>query len=191
MGSFPKKVGLYFGSFNPLTHGHLISAHEALGFVDQVWFVLSPENPHKDPNGLLSDGARFLMLSHELSDQENMDVECIEMDMPKPSYTIDTLKKLEIENPEIEEFVIISGTDSYLSIPTWKSGKEIISNYNFIVVKRGEEDFDLFKESDLKTEGYSTISSTVVREKIKQRKPFEHLVPKEVANWINKNNYYK
>ena len=140
-----KKVGLYFGSFNPVTTGHMIVAQEALAHVDEIWFILSPQNPQKDPKDLLGENDRYALLLQALSDANNpkFKLSDVELKLSKPSYTCDTLSFLKSIHSDCV-FHVITGTDAYQNVPTWKKGINIMQETPFIIVKRGDKnDFNL------------------------------------------------
>jgi len=131
------RVGLYFGSFNPVHDGHLAIAQYMLDHVpiDELWFVLSPQNPMKNPTDLWSDEKRLQLLTSAIDGRLKMSVCTIEKDMPKPSYTIDTLKKLSELYPTTE-FSIIMGADNLQQIEHWKSFEAILNTYKIFVYPR-------------------------------------------------------
>mgnify|MGYP003658334077 CR=1 FL=1 len=187
-----KKIGLYFGSFNPVTTGHMLVAQESLEHVDEVWFILSPHNPHKDEKDLLDENSRYEMLVEALVDSDNprFKASTIEFDMDKPSYTINTIDALKEKHKDVS-FHIITGTDAYMTVTFWKKGVDLLQQIPFIIVKRGyKDDFNL-KDSDIVIDGYSTMSATVVRNKVKNNKPLGYLVPGGVENLIKRKGYYK
>jgi nicotinate-nucleotide adenylyltransferase len=131
------RVGLYFGSFNPVHDGHLTIAEYMLNHapIDELWFVLSPQNPLKNPEDLWTNEKRFELLKSAIDGKSKMLISTIEWDMPTPSYTIDTLKKLSKLHPNTE-FSIIMGADNLEKIEQWKSFEEILNNYKILVYPR-------------------------------------------------------
>jgi nicotinate-nucleotide adenylyltransferase len=130
-------VGLYFGSFNPVHSGHLAIADYMLEYapIDELWFVLSPQNPLKNPDDLWSDEKRYELLKSAIDKRSKMSICTVEWDMPKPSYTIHTLKKLS-ELYVDTEFSIIMGSDNLQHIEQWKSFEEILDVYKIYVYPR-------------------------------------------------------
>ena len=194
-----KKIGLYFGSFNPITNAHMTVATDAADYkvngeylFDEVWFVTSPHNPHKYTDNLAPFTYRSLMVCGAIHDSKNTKLVHSEIEnyLPTPSYTIDTLDELESKHPD-DKFSIICGTDTYLSIKTWKSGSDILEKYDFFVVKRGVLNFVRFKESDVVTELGSTMSATLVRDRISSGKSIDFMVPPSVRDFIHANDIYK
>ena len=130
-------VGLYFGSFNPVHDGHLSIAEYMLEHapIDELWFVLSPQNPLKNPTDLWPNEKRFELLKSAIDGRSKMSICTVEWDMPTPSYTIDTLKKLSERYPDTV-FSIIMGADNLQIIERWKSFEEILETYKIFVYPR-------------------------------------------------------
>ncbi|MCL2682788.1 MAG: nicotinate (nicotinamide) nucleotide adenylyltransferase [Bacteroidales bacterium] len=130
-------VGLYFGSFNPVHDGHLAIAEYMLehASIDELWFMLSPQNPLKNPDELWSNEKRFELLKSAIDKRSKMSISTIEWDMPKPSYTIDTLEKLTELYPNTT-FSIIMGSDNLEKIEQWKSFENILNVYKIFVYPR-------------------------------------------------------
>ena len=120
------KIGLYFGSFNPIHHGHMIIANFVLqnSDLDQVWFIVSPQNPLKPSAGLLNEYHRLFLLNIAIEGENKLKASDIEFKLPRPSYTIDTLAYLGEKYPQ-HEFAIIMGSDSYQNLPNWKNYQHI------------------------------------------------------------------
>ena len=132
-----KKIGLYFGSFNPIHHGHMMLANYIVEFSDlnELWFIVSPENPLKKKADLLDDRERLELVRLATSGDERFKVCDIEFSLPKPSYTINTLTALSGQYPE-DRFVMICGMDSLQGLPQWKEYEKILSNYELLVFPR-------------------------------------------------------
>ena len=141
------KIGLYFGSFNPIHVGHLIIANHFQQFtdLDQVWFVVSPQNPLKKKSSLANEYDRLEMVELAIKDYPNLRASNIEFTLPKPSYTIDTLIHLKEKFPE-HEFALIMGSDNLDGISKWKNAEILMRDYQFYVYPRPgysqEENFD-------------------------------------------------
>ena len=132
------RIGLLFGSFNPVHVGHLFMAEMAIesGHVDAIWFVVSPESPYKTGTGTLALAShRYAMVVRACGYSGKFSVEDIEFRMEPPSYTYLTLAKLKERNPDYE-FYFICGTDVYVDIPNWHGGKEVIDACKFLVYPR-------------------------------------------------------
>ena len=189
------KVGLYFGSFNPIHHGHLIIASHVLSntSLDQLWFVVSPQNPLKPSASLLNEYHRLALVQLAIEGETKMRAVDIEFKLPKPSYTIDTLTYLKEKYPGYE-FSIIMGTDSYQNLSKWKNHELILRDYSLylytrpgFVVKESETSsrVTLLKAPLLE------ISATLIRNNIREGKTIRYLVPDAVKEEIEKNAYYK
>ncbi len=188
------KIGLYFGSFNPIHTGHLIIASHVVNQTDiqQVWLMVSPQNPFKQESGLLNEYHRLHLAQLAIEDDTRFRVSDIEFKMPRPSYTIDTLIYLQEKYPQ-HEFTIIMGSDSFQNLPKWKNAELLIRNHSFIVYNRPGSIV-------IETHGASvsildapqlTISATHIRTNIQEGKSIRYLVPEKVRVYIEENNYYK
>ncbi|MFY8024402.1 MAG: nicotinate (nicotinamide) nucleotide adenylyltransferase [Sediminibacterium sp.] len=188
------KIGLYFGSFNPIHMGHLIIANHVLNETDlqQVWFVVSPQNPFKQENTLLNEYHRLHLVQLAVEEDNRLRASDIEFKLPKPSYTIDTLVYLKEKYPQ-HEFTIIMGSDSFQNLPKWKNASLLISDYAFIVYNRPE--FLVKNKYDARVTILDapllTISATHVRDNIKAGKSIRYLVPDKVREYIEANKYFK
>lgn len=192
------KIGLLFGSFNPIHIAHLVLGEMAIesGHVDEVWYIVSPESPYKTGTGVLASADhRYTMVFQACKYHEKFKVSSIEFDLPKPSYTYKTLEQLNKEHPEYD-FHMICGTDVFVDIPNWIGGKEVIEYCKFIVYPRETTtnytptemaDKTLFLNGVPSLE----ISSTFLREQIKQDKSTNHLLPVSVQKYVRENNLYK
>src|SRR5580698_3026229 len=131
------KIGLYFGSFNPIHHGHLIIANHILQNTDinQVWFIVSPQNPLKQSAGLLNEYQRLFLLRMAIEGENDLRASEIEFGLSKPSYTVDTLSYLKEKYPD-HQFAVIMGSDSFQNINRWKNHKHILDNYSIYIYKR-------------------------------------------------------
>jgi nicotinate-nucleotide adenylyltransferase len=188
------KVGLYFGSFNPIHHGHLIIANHVVQETDlqQVWFVISPQNPFKINHSLLNEYHRLHLVKLAIEDENNLKATDIEFRLPKPSYTVTTLQYLEEKYPE-HEFAIIMGSDSFQNLDKWKNAEVIMGRYSIYVYKRAgfEVREDLPVRKIILNAPLLQISSTHIRELIKKGKSIRYLVPEAVKEEIENNHYYK
>ncbi|WP_276479508.1 nicotinate (nicotinamide) nucleotide adenylyltransferase [Paraflavitalea pollutisoli] len=189
------KVGLYFGSFNPIHHGHLIIAQHVVQNTDleQVWFVVSPQNPLKPSAGLLNEFHRLYLIQLSIEDTQHLKVTDIEFRLPRPSYTVDTLTYLREKYPQ-HEFAVIMGSDSFENLPRWKNYHHILDNYPLYIYKRpGHEVEDHYEGSRVSVlqAPLLEISATHIRNTIKAGKSIRYLVPDKVAEEIERNGYYK
>lgn len=189
------KVGLYFGSFNPIHHGHLIIAQHVVqnSELDQVWFVVSPQNPLKPSSGLLNEFHRLYLIQLSIEETQHLKVTDIEFRLPRPSYTVDTLTYLNEKYPQ-HKFAVIMGSDSFENLPRWKNYQHILSNYKVFVYKRpGHEVNNTFESTRIEvlSAPLLEISATHIRNTIKAGKSIRYLVPDKVAAEIERNGYYK
>ena len=163
-------IGLYFGSFNPIHHGHLIIAnyiHQNTA-LDQVWFIVSPQNPLKSTKGLLNRYHRLFLIQIAIEEEKNLKVSNIEFGLPTPSYTANTLIHLNEKYPE-HKFSIIMGSDSFENITRWKNYKYIVDNYPIYIYKRLQHEITQnFPEANitLLNAPLIEISATHIRENI-------------------------
>ncbi|MFY7651295.1 MAG: nicotinate (nicotinamide) nucleotide adenylyltransferase [Chitinophagaceae bacterium] len=189
------KVGLYFGSFNPIHIGHLLIANHVLNncAINQVWFVVSPHNPLKQQHTLLNEYSRFHLVNLAIENNPQFRSSDIEFKMPKPSYTIDTLTALSAKYPDYE-FSVIMGGDSYSNIEHWKNYTVLLANYpvvvynrpGFSIKERGNEKLTILNNAPL-----LSISSTEIRKLIKEKKSIQYFVPDKVIQEIEASHYYK
>jgi nicotinate-nucleotide adenylyltransferase len=188
------KVGLYFGSFNPIHVGHLIIANHVVNntALDQVWFVVSPQNPFKQSTSLLNEYHRLHMVSLAIEGETKLKASSVEFKLPKPSYTIDTLTYLHEKHPE-NEFSIVMGSDGFQNINKWKNYSTLVKNYSFhIYVRPGFEVQDNFGASiNILKAPLLDISSTAIRNMIIEKKSIRFLVPDMVKEEIERNAYYR
>jgi nicotinate-nucleotide adenylyltransferase len=188
------KIGLYFGSFNPIHNGHLIIATHCLNFTDleQIWIVVSPQNPFKIASSLLGEYDRLHLINKALQGQLNIKVSDVEFKLPKPSYTITTLQYLEEKYPE-HIFTIILGSDSLQNIDKWKSADILLQRYKLYVFMRNGYNIDENKKTSITTldAPLIEISSTYIRKLIKMNKSIRYLVPDAVCEEIQNTTFYK
>jgi nicotinate-nucleotide adenylyltransferase len=188
------KIGLYFGSFNPIHNGHLIIAQHILNesLLQQVWFVVSPLNPFKQQKQLLSEYDRLHLVNLAIENSLQLKAVDIEFRLPKPSYTINTLTYL-LEKYPHHEFSIIMGSDSLQNLHQWKNAEQIMNNYPVYVYTR--PGFEI-KKQQIKTlievkAPLLEISATHIRQLIQSNKSIRFLVPDIVYEEIEKAGYYK
>jgi nicotinate-nucleotide adenylyltransferase len=187
-------IGLYFGSFNPVHIGHLIIANHIINNtnINQLWFVLSPRNPLKSSSTLLNEYDRLHLLNCAIEGENQLMVNTVEFKLPKPSYTIDTLTYLKEKHPS-HTFTVIIGSDSFKNIHKWKNYETLVKNYSFLIYKRPGFDITDTYGANIKIldAPLLEISSTHIRELIKNKKSIRFLVPDVVKEEIEKNNFYK
>ncbi len=190
-----KKIGLFFGSFNPVHIGHLIIANYMASQtdLDKVWLVVSPQNPLKPKNTLARDHDRLHLVRIAIDDNSNLEASNIEFDLSKPSYTIDTLTHLKEKYPNYE-FVLIMGGDNLRSLHKWKNYEIILRDYPIYVYKR-----PLYEHGDLAAHHnihlfdapLMQISASYIRSCLKEGKSIQYIVPKPVFEYLESSNIYK
>ena len=188
------ETGLYFGSFNPIHHGHLIIANYMLQHsnLQQVWFVVSPQNPLKPSAGLLNEYHRLFLVNLAIEGERNLKASDIEFRLPKPSYTVDTLAYLQEKYPT-HQFSIIMGSDSYKNLPRWKNHEVLLKNHQVYVYTRpGHVVQNIFpgKGTTIMKAPLLEISATYIRETVKKGNSIKFLVPDKVMEEIERNKYY-
>jgi nicotinate-nucleotide adenylyltransferase len=188
------KVGLYFGSFNPVHVGHLIIANHTLQHttLDKIWFVVSPQNPLKLQSNLLDEYARLHLVKIALEGENKLQASDIEFKLSKPSYTIDTLTYLKEKYPNYS-FTIILGSDSYQNIKKWKNWEVLCANYDMLIYQRPEQEISSTLQSNHKiiNAPMLDISATLIRELIQAKKSIRYLVTDVVKEEIEKCGYYR
>ena len=187
-------IGLYFGSFNPIHIGHLIIANHVLNetSINKIWFIVSPQNPFKESKTLLNEFDRLHLVRLATQDDNRIKCSDIEFNLPKPSYTSNTLAFLSEKYPE-HQFSIIMGSDSYQNLDKWKNYETIINNYPVYVYKReGHEIKKTFdKEAVILNAPIIQISASQIREHIRSAKSIRYLVPEIVREEIESRKFYK
>ena len=189
------KVGLYFGSFNPVHIGHLAIANYFVEYtdIDQLWFIISPQNPFKKKQTLLPDYQRFELLYRAVGNDNKYRVCDIEFRMPKPSYTIDTLIYLQEKYPDYQ-FVIIMGSDGLSTFNKWKNHEQIIRNYpRYVYPRTGSEHIKHEEHENIKVVNAPLIeiSSSFIRQSIKEGKDVKYFLPKDVYEYITEMHFYE
>lgn len=189
------KVGLYFGSFNPIHIGHCIIANFVLAntTLDQVWFVVSPQNPLKQKGALLNEYHRLHLAQLAIEGELNLRVSDIEFRLPKPSFTVDTLAYLQERYPH-HAFSVIMGSDSFRNLTKWKNYFHILQHYPiYVYVRPGHEEVSFYPNADITIlkSPLLEISATHIRNNIKEGKSIRYLVPDKVLEEIINNGYYR
>lgn len=190
------KVGLYFGTFNPIHAGHLIIANHMAEYsdLDQVWLIVTPHNPHKKKSTLLDDHHRLQMVFLATENYTKLKPSDIEFRLPQPNYTVHTLAHLQEKFPG-HEFSLIMGDDNINSLHKWKNYEVILQNHDIYVYPRinsGEIDTDLDTSRIHRIDApVMEISSTFIRESIKQGKNVQPLLPYKVWEYVEHNLFYR
>lgn len=188
------KIGLYFGSFNPIHIGHMAIANYFVEYTDirQVWFVISPHNPFKRKITLLNDQDRYNILLKATQGDDRFRVSDIELKMPGPSYTIDTLTSVKRQYPN-DEFVLLMGSDGLPTFDKWKNYHLIIENYKrYIYPRTGYEKIDINLHENIMVVDAPLIqiSSSFIRDALKNNKDIRHFLPYGIYQYIRKMKFY-
>ena len=195
-----KKTGLYFGTFNPIHVGHLIIANHMVEFsdLDEVWFVVTPHNPHKKKKTLLEDHHRLAMVRIAVEEDPKLQASNVEFDLPQPNYTVNTLVHLEEKYPE-KNFSLIMGEDNLKSLHKWKNYEVILERYSIYVYPRiSEGNTPLHPSRGEKLPQIKIVdapiielSSTFIRKGIKAGKNIRPMLSAEVWTYLDEMNFYK
>lgn len=201
------KIGLYFGTFNPIHIGHLIIANHMAEYsgLEKIWMIVTPHNPLKNKKTLLDDHERLQLVNLATEDYPKIKPSDIEFKLPQPNYTVNTLAHLQDKFPQ-HEFSLIMGEDNLKSIHKWKNYEVILKNYPIYVYPRIASENLVDKKKSSETENLIfknnpnvhfidapivEISSTFIRENIKNKKNVQPLLPSKVWEYIDHNNIYK
>jgi nicotinate-nucleotide adenylyltransferase len=189
------KTGLFFGSFNPVHNGHMVIAGFMAEFTDleQVWMVVSPHNPLKPAGSLLQDYHRYTLVELAIGFNRKIKASKIEFELPKPSYTIHTLAYLTEKFPQ-HELSLIMGSDNLETIHKWKNFEVLLENYDIYIYTR--PGFDGGKWKDNKRVKFTEaplmeLSSSFIRESIRNKKDVRYMLPEKVYEYIDEMNFYK
>lgn len=191
------KIGLYFGSFNPIHIGHLVIANHLAEYsdLDQIWFVVTPHNPFKNKTSLLDNHQRLEMVYLATKDYKKLKPSDIEFNLPQPNYTVNTLAHLQEKYPE-NTFALIMGEDNLKSFHKWKNYEVILENHDIYVYPRISDSkidtrFDGHKKIHHVNAPIMQLSSTFIRKAIKEGKLVEPMLPKNVWTYLDEMNFYK
>ena len=189
-----QKIGLFFGSFNPIHTGHLIVANLMAEATDlkKVWFVVSPQSPFKPSKGLLHEFDRYDMVRAAIHDNYKMEVSDVEFHLPRPSYTIHTLTYLAEKHPD-KDFRLIIGEDNLEAFIKWKNYQQILDQYGLYVYPRpNAQPSELKQHPSVKVveSPMLDISATYIRQCIRDKKSIRYLVPEAVEQMIRVKGFY-
>jgi nicotinate-nucleotide adenylyltransferase len=203
------KIGLYFGTFNPIHVGHLVIANYMAEFtnLEQVWLVVTPHNPLKDKSSLLNDRNRFALVQEAIFENSKLKASDVEFQLPKPSYTVTTLTYLQEKYP-IHEFSLIMGEDNLRSLHKWYNHDVILQKHKIYVYPRvltTQEEDEVKVISNHMLNDYRShknviicddapvmkVSSSFIREAIKNGKDVRYLLTEPVYKYIDEMNFYK
>lgn len=190
-----QKIGLFFGSFNPIHYGHLMIANHMVSNtdIDQVWFVISPCNPLKKKQSLLDEHHRLSMVKIAIDDNPLFRASDIEFKLSQPSYTTHTLAYLADAYPE-KEFCLIMGADNLSTIEKWKNHQFILENYAIYIYPRPNVDIEPWNSTQnihITEAPMMDISASFVRKQIAQGKSIRYITPDAVINYIDEMHFYK
>lgn len=190
-----KKIGLFFGSFNPVHVGHMIIANYMVehSSLDKIWMVVSPHNPHKEKKSLAKDHDRLHLVDIAIGDNPGIKASDIEFGLPKPSYTVDTLTYLKEKYPD-KEFCLIMGGDNLGTFHKWKNYETILANHKIFVYSRPGYELGDLQEHERVTvldAPLLSISASYIRHQIKEGKSIQYLVPDVVWEYLNDSQMYR
>jgi nicotinate-nucleotide adenylyltransferase len=189
------RIGLFFGSFNPIHVGHMVLANYMASFTDleQVWFVVSPHNPLKEKSSLLNQNQRLHMVNLAIGDNDKLKSSNIEFGLSQPSYTINTLAHLKEKYPQ-HTFSLIMGEDNLESFTKWKNYEEILKHHKLYVYPRPNSNSGDLKSHPnviMTNAPLMDISSTIIRQAIKEKKDVSFFVPQAVWQYLDEMSFYK
>jgi nicotinate-nucleotide adenylyltransferase len=193
-----KKTGLFFGSFNPIHIGHLILANYILenSDMDELWFVVSPQNPFKEKKSLLKDHNRLDMVQLAVKNYSKMRASNVEFSLPTPSYTIDTLTHLKEKYPD-HSFSLIMGEDNLAGLKKWKNSDLLVQNHHIIVYPRvfanktSEKEYFQHENISVIKAPVIELSATEIWMMIKEGKNVRPMLPPEVFEYLDGSNFYR
>jgi nicotinate-nucleotide adenylyltransferase len=188
------KTGLFFGSFNPIHNGHLMLAKYILNEydLDEIWFVVSPQNPLKDKRTLLDEHHRLQLVRLAVEDEPKFKASDIEFKLDKPSFTINTL--VHLKEKYKRPFVLLMGADSAASLKKWKNYEAILDDYEIYVYPRQGDNVDtILKHKNLKiiNAPQFELSATYIRQAIKAKKDVRFLLSEKVYNYVKEMHFYE
>ncbi|MFS4455141.1 nicotinate (nicotinamide) nucleotide adenylyltransferase [Maribacter sp. 2304DJ31-5] len=193
-----KKIGLYFGTFNPIHVGHMVIANHMVEFsdLDEVWFIVTPQSPFKVKKTLLGNHHRYQMVIEATKDLPKLRPSNIEFDLPQPNYTINTLAHLSEKYPKGYQFCLIMGEDNLKSFHKWKNFETILEGYELFVYPRISEgtvahQFKGHTKIHRVKAPVMEISSTFIRNEHKKGKNVSPMLPAAVWKYMDEMNFYK
>ncbi len=191
------KIGLFFGSFNPIHIGHLIIGNHIAEYsdLDEVWLVVTPHNPFKKKKSLLEDHHRYQLVMRATEDYAKLKPSNIEFDLPQPNYTINTLVHLKEKYPD-HDFNLIMGLDNLFSFNKWKNSETILAHHDLYVYPRVSQEAEKpallsHEKVHLIEAPIVEISSTFIRKAIKEEKEIQPLMPHNAWTYLDEMNFYK
>jgi nicotinate-nucleotide adenylyltransferase len=190
-----KQIGLFFGTFNPIHLGHLIIGGYMLEFssIDELWFVVTPHNPHKQKSSLLNDYTRLELVRLAIGENHRMRVSDVEFSLPQPSYTSSTLAHLHEKYKEYD-FALIMGEDNVENLHKWHNYEYLLKEHKIIVyprVREGNAERMAHPNIEYTQAPIIELSSSFIRAAIKEGKHVDYMMPPAVAEYIQKSNLYR
>jgi nicotinate-nucleotide adenylyltransferase len=190
-----KTTGLFFGSFNPIHIGHMIIAGYMLEFtvVDEIWFIISPQNPFKAEEDLLADNHRYYMVNMAVEGHDRMQASNFEFHLPKPSYTFNTLTQLREKYPQ-KNFVLLAGSDILPEFNKWKNYRQILEHYQMYIYPRPftkSNPYGNHPNLILIDAPVMDISSSFIRASIREGKNVSFLLPPKIYDYIIDMHFYQ
>ena len=187
------RTALFGGTFDPLRNGHLTIARSVLeqGLADEVWLLVTPCNPWKKDDNLLDDKLRFDMVAEAVRDMEGICASDYEFNLPKPSYSANTLRRISADYPD-REFIITIGADNWVKFHNWRESDYILENYPIIVYPRQGYPIERISgKTTLLDCPLMDVSSTQIRQMVKDGMSIDEKVPATVARTIKELNLYR
>jgi nicotinate-nucleotide adenylyltransferase len=192
-----KKIGLYFGTFNPIHIGHMVIANHMVEFsdLDEVWFIVTPQSPFKTKKKLLDNNHRYQMVFEATKDFPKLKPSKIEFDLPQPNYTVDTLVHLEEQHGKEYQFSLIMGEDNLKGFHKWKNYETILDHYELFVYPRISEgqiehQFEGHSKINKVNAPIMEISSTFIRKNHAAGKNIRAMLPDAVWTYMDEMNFY-
>jgi len=190
-----KTIGLFFGSFNPIHVGHLVIAETVAtsDLVDELWFIVSPQNPFKKKSTLAHEFDRYDMVEAAIKGNERLKVSDIEFRMPKPSYTVDTLAFLTGKHPN-DRFRVLIGGDNLVHFHKWKNFETILNEYGLIVYPRPGSSTNKFSDHpnvNFIDAFMMDISASAIRQRIAKEQSVQYMLPEQVIEVIELKKLYR
>lgn len=190
------KIGLFFGSFNPVHTGHLLIANYFIEFagLDKIWFIISPQNPFKTNDQLLNENTRLQLMKLAIHNDPHFVASDFEFNLPRPSYTVNTLERLRQDYP-YDTFIPLIGGDNLQSFHLWKNYQDILQFHEVYVYRRAGFHENPILANHPKIKIFEVpllnISSTYIREMLQAGKSIKYLVPQAVEEYISAHNLYR